>query len=200
MFLLIERVGPRNTIICLNRLERQRCRICVESESEKRMSDQLKHDIDLSREVREALVARKRTLATAESCTGGWIAKTVTDIAGSSHVFDRGFVTYTNQSKQDMLGVSAQTLADHGAVSEETVREMAEGAIDHSMANTSLAVSGIAGPGGGSNEKPVGTVCFAWSGEGFDTVTQKVVLEGDREQVRSQAVVIALKGLLNVIQ
>ena len=110
------------------------------------------------------LTARNESLVTAESCTGGWIAKICTDLPGSSSWFERGFVTYSNASKQELLGVSARTLERHGAVSEATVREMVSGALRHSHAVWGLAVSGIAGPGGGSEDKPVGTVWFAWAG------------------------------------
>ena len=138
------------------------------------------------------------SLATAESCTGGWIAKVMTDIPGSSGWFDRGFVTYTNQAKQDMLGVQADTLQQHGAVSEQTVREMANGALCNSRAGVSVAVSGIAGPGGGSADKPVGTVWLAWAA-GSNIRTLRVHLSGDRGRVREQAVELALKGVLDII-
>jgi len=135
-------------------------------------------------------------LACAESCTGGWIAKVLTDMPGSSAWFDRGFVTYSNEAKQEMLGVSAQTLGDHGAVSRETVLEMARGALVQSAAGSSVAVSGIAGPGGGTVDKPVGTVWIAWAGEGFaEAVCEH--FEGDRDAVRSAAVRAALQGLLD---
>ena len=137
-------------------------------------------------------------LACAESCTGGWVAKVCTDRAGSSHWFDRGFVTYTNESKQELLGVEVKTLEQNGAVSEQTVAEMAQGALARSNAQVSLSISGIAGPGGGTLEKPVGTVYFGWAVAG-KTVTERVHFEGDREAVRSQAVSHALKGVLNVI-
>jgi len=150
----------------------------------------------LAAQVGEVLLNNVSTLATAESCTGGWVAQEITAIAGSSQWFDRGFVTYTNQSKQEMLGVSAQTLSTVGAVSEQTVREMAAGAIDNSTANIALAVSGIAGPGGGSDDKPVGTVWFAWADENGATEAQQFLLAGDRKQVRHQAVAIALQGVI----
>lgn len=151
---------------------------------------------DLSRRIGAALGRRGLVLATAESCTGGWIAKLVTDVAGSSAWFDCGLVTYTNTAKQSLLGVSAQTLARHGAVSEATVREMAEGVLERSRADLSLAVSGIAGPGGGTPDKPVGTVCLAWASREGPTRAQTVYLEGDREAVRRQAAVLALEGVL----
>jgi nicotinamide-nucleotide amidase len=150
----------------------------------------------LSAEVGAWLQARGWTLACAESCTGGWVAQVVTATAGSSGWFDRGFVTYSNAAKMDMLGVSPATLAAHGAVSEETVQEMVIGALAASRADVALAVSGIAGPSGGSPDKPVGMVCFAWSevGEAPRSTTRRFT--GDREAVRRQAVVHALRGLL----
>jgi nicotinamide-nucleotide amidase len=132
---------------------------------------------------------------TAESCTGGWIAKCVTDIAGSSAWLERGFVTYSNAAKQEMLGVASATLAVHGAVSEAVVAEMAAGALAHSHATVAVAVSGIAGPGGGTADKPVGTVCFAWALAGrVEVATCRFA--GDREQVRRDSVVHALAGLI----
>ncbi len=142
------------------------------------------------------LQASRKMLACAESCTGGWIAKVLTDMPGSSAWFDRGFVTYSNLAKQEMLGVSRQTLDDCGAVSRETVLEMARGALAHSAADYSVAVSGIAGPGGGSPDKPVGTVWIAWAGEGFaEAVCEH--FQGDREAVRAATVRTALQGLLD---
>ena len=135
-------------------------------------------------------------LAAAESCTGGWVAKVCTDLPGSSNWFERGFVTYTNVSKQEMLGVDAETLERYGAVSEQTVTEMARGALDRSHAQLAVAISGIAGPGGGSAEKPVGTVCFAWARSGVGTRAERLCFEGEREQVRRLAVAHALKGVL----
>jgi len=145
------------------------------------------------------LAERGWQLAAAESCTGGWIAKTLTDVAGSSAWFDRGFVTYSNQAKQEMLGVRADTLAAHGAVSEAVVREMAEGALSHSRAQLAVSVSGIAGPGGGSPDKPVGTVWIAWTGAGMATRARPYCFDGDRDAVRRQAVETALQGLLDVL-
>ena len=146
-----------------------------------------------------ALKTSGLTLATAESCTGGWVAKVMTDIEGSSRWFDRGFVTYTNESKQEMLAVSAEILSTHGAVSEATVREMALGALQHSHADLSLAISGVAGPGGGSADKPVGTVCFAWASRNDWLVSQRQIFRGDRKAVRMQAVLAALTGVLQKI-
>ena len=147
--------------------------------------------------VEELLVAGVQ-VATAESCTGGWIAKSITDVAGSSACFGYGIVSYSNAAKRSLLGVAAETLDAHGAVSEATVIEMAEGALTASGAGLSVAVSGIAGPDGGTAQKPVGTVYFAWSlrGDGgTDTETALNTLGGDRDDVRRQSVVIALQGL-----
>ena len=150
----------------------------------------------LSEAVGAALMRRQLLLACAESCTGGWVATVVTATAGSSDWFERGFVTYSNSAKQEMLGVPEATLADHGAVSEETARAMAEGALAHSLADIALAITGIAGPGGGSPGKPVGTVCFSWCGKGETAESETRRFVGNREQVRRQAVIHALSGLL----
>lgn len=146
-----------------------------------------------------ALLARGWMLATAESCTGGWVAKVCTDLAGSSLWFERGFVTYTNEAKQEMLGVAPATLAAQGAVSEATVAEMARGALARSRAQVSLAISGIAGPGGATPSKPVGTVCLAWARQGGGVVTRTLYFAGDREAVRRQAVGQALAGVLDIL-
>jgi nicotinamide-nucleotide amidase len=135
-------------------------------------------------------------IAVAESCTGGWVAKVCTDLAGSSQWFERGFVTYTNQAKREMLGVTEGTLAVHGAVSEATVAEMATGALHNSRANIALAISGIAGPGGATDGKPVGTVCFGFARQGGETWTERCHFEGDREAVRRQSVLYGLQGIL----
>ena len=150
----------------------------------------------LAREVGHALKKHEFKLATAESCTGGGAAQLVTSVAGSSEWFDRGFVTYTNVSKREMLGVKTTTLSRFGAVSEQTAREMADGAIAHSHAQAALAITGIAGPGGGTPEKPVGTVCFAWAGKKRATRSVKHHFTGDREAVRRQSIAVALQGLL----
>jgi nicotinamide-nucleotide amidase len=154
----------------------------------------------LSAQVGESLLRRGLMLATAESCTGGWVAQTITAIAGSSQWFERGFVTYSNSSKVELLSVRSETLEWHGAVSEQTVREMAQGALTHSHAQVAVAVSGIAGPGGGSLEKPVGTVCLAWAGIGMETRTQCRVFPGNREAVRRQAVEAVLHGILDLLR
>lgn len=151
---------------------------------------------DLSQQLGRALSARGLTLATAESCTGGWVAEVVTDTAGSSGWFDRGFITYSNQAKADMLGVRTDTLARFGAVSEETAREMAAGAIMSSGADWAISITGIAGPGGGSSVKPVGTVCFGWCRRGGTPGSETRGFSGARRDVRQQAVVHAIEGLL----
>ncbi len=147
--------------------------------------------------VGEALLARKLMLACAESCTGGWVAEVVTATAGSSAWFERGFVTYSNAAKQELLGVRADTLRLHGAVSEAAAAEMAAGALRRSHAQAALAISGVAGPGGGSPDKPVGTVCFAWVLRGEAPTAETARFTGDRETVRRQSVVHALQGLLD---
>ncbi|HYP68028.1 MAG TPA: nicotinamide-nucleotide amidohydrolase family protein [Thiobacillaceae bacterium] len=138
-------------------------------------------------------------LASAESCTGGWLGQVVTSVAGSSQWYERGFITYTNLAKQEMLGVSAATLNAHGAVSEETVREMAQGALKNSRAQISVSVSGIAGPGGGTPRKPVGTVCIAWTSIDGNLSSTTCRLGGDREEIRSRAVAAALRGLIELL-
>ena len=159
----------------------------------------MENDLDLlASQLHQLLIKNKLIVSTAESCTGGWVAKVLTDIAGSSVSFERGFVTYSNDSKQDMLGVNAQTLQRYGAVSEQIVIEMAQGALKNSRASLSMAVSGIAGPSGGSEEKPVGTVWFAWSKEGQTTITQVHHFAGERESVRLQSVKQAILGLIQL--
>lgn len=142
------------------------------------------------------LSRRGECLAAAESCTGGWVAKVCTDLPGSSAWFERGFVTYTNEAKHEMLGVKVATLEAHGAVSEQTVAEMAAGALRHSRAQVSLAISGIAGPGGGSAGKPLGTVWFGWCRQGEAPQTECCRFDGERDQMRRQAVLYALQGVL----
>ena len=139
-------------------------------------------------------------MATAESCTGGWIAKCCTDLAGSSAWFERGFVTYSNEAKMELLGVSAATLGAHGAVSSEVAGEMAHGACARAPVQASVAVTGIAGPDGGSAEKPVGTVWFGWSLGGSVADTEVCCFDGDRNSVRQQTVGYALEGLLNRVR
>ncbi len=153
----------------------------------------------LAEQVGGALKAHGMMVATAESCTGGGIAQALTDISGSSAWFERGFVTYANSAKVEMLGVHQTTLDAHGAVSEATVREMAAGALQHSHADIALAVSGIAGPTGGTPEKPVGTVWFAWAERGGEVRARLHHLTGDRASIREQSVHIALQGALNLM-
>lgn len=138
-------------------------------------------------------------LATAESCTGGGVAQAITEVAGSSVWFERGFVTYSNMSKRQMLGVEEQTLSQFGAVSESVVREMVEGALAHSAAQVALAVSGIAGPEGGTPDKPVGTVWFAWGMKHSATHARRHQFSGNRSEVRAQAVRIALQGVIDLL-
>ena len=142
------------------------------------------------------LLGERQTLVTAESCTGGWVAQCLTAIAGSSEWFDRGFVTYSNAAKQEMLGVPAEMLAEHGAVSQPVAVAMAEGALRNSRADWGVAVTGIAGPSGGSLQKPVGTVCFAWVCRDGRVATGTCHFAGNREEVRAQSVEHALAGLL----
>lgn len=151
--------------------------------------------MQLSEQVGQALKARGATVTSAESCTGGWVAKTLTDIAGSSAWFERGFVTYSNEAKSQMIGVSEATLLDHGAVSEPVVVEMAIGALRAARADYAISVSGIAGPDGGSAEKPVGTVWFGVASASGQGVTQRECFAGDREAVRRQATAYALNLL-----
>jgi nicotinamide-nucleotide amidase len=157
-------------------------------------------DTLLIREVVHALKRQELMLATAESCTGGWVAQVITSVAGSSEWFERGFVAYTNLAKREMLGVSTTILSRYGAVSEQCARAMAEGALTYSHAQVALAITGIAGPSGGTPEKPVGTVCFAWAAKKRDALSRKLVLAGDREAVRRQAVATALQGLLDFLR
>jgi nicotinamide-nucleotide amidase len=154
---------------------------------------------ELSQQLAKLLLQQQKQLAVAESCTGGWLAKTVTDLAGSSQWFERGFVTYSNAAKQEMLGVRPKTLLRDGAVSEAAVQEMSLGALAHSQADISVAISGIAGPGGAVPGKPVGTVCFSWALKDHSHHQHTKHFEGDREAVRLQSVTCALEGLLDVL-
>ena len=154
----------------------------------------------LAKKVGAQLKARGALLVTAESCTGGWAAQALTAIAGSSAWFERGFVTYSNAAKEEMLGVRAATLSRHGAVSEQTAREMALGALAHSRGTLALAITGVAGPTGGSAEKPVGTVCFAWARKGKPASAETRHFAGDREAVRRQSVEHALGRVLELLE
>ena len=153
----------------------------------------------LAAQVGGLLKSHGLTLATAESCTGGGVAHAITDVAGSSAWFERGFITYSNLAKQQMLGVSEAMLIQHGAVSEAVVREMVAGALANSAAQLALAVSGIAGPEGGTPDKPVGTVWFAWGIKHGATHAQRHQIDGNRAAVRAQAVRIALQGALDLL-
>jgi nicotinamide-nucleotide amidase len=153
---------------------------------------------ELAPQVGAALKAHGLRLVTAESCTGGWVSMALTAIAGSSDWFERGYVTYSNAAKRDDLGVQEETLRRHGAVSEQTASEMAAGAIRGTGAQVALAITGIAGPTGGTTAKPVGTVCFAWAHGGkISSETRR--FDGDRESVRRQSVLHALQGLLQLL-
>jgi len=153
--------------------------------------------VELAAELGRRLAVRGAWAATAESCTGGLVAGAITAIAGSSGWFERGFVTYSNEAKIELLGVDAETLARHGAVSQATARAMAEGAIRGSRANIAVAVTGVAGPAGGTPAKPVGMVCFAWAARGGPTTDATHHFPGDREAVRRASVVVALQGLID---
>jgi nicotinamide-nucleotide amidase len=155
--------------------------------------------LDMAERLGRALHGTGLRLATAESCTGGGLAYAITAIPGSSEWFERGFVTYTNDAKLEMLSVPHETLAKHGAVSEQTAASMAIGALVHTPADLSVSITGIAGPDGGTKEKPVGTVCLGWARRGGDTRTARVVFEGDRARIREQAILTALQGLLDLL-
>lgn len=155
--------------------------------------------MSLPQRVAQRLKARGDRIVTAESCTGGWVAQELTAIAGSSQWFERGFVTYSNEAKQEMLGVRAETLREHGAVSEETAAEMARGALEKSRGTVALAITGIAGPSGGTPAKPVGTVCFGWATTGKPPRAETKRFSGDREAVRRQSVDYSLEKLLQLL-
>ncbi|MEH6575827.1 MAG: CinA family protein [Amphritea sp.] len=150
----------------------------------------------LVKELAALALERNVRIATAESCTGGWVATEITALAGSSEWFECGFITYSNIAKHRMLGVPQELFISSGAVSESVVTAMAQGAIDNSEATLSVSVSGVAGPGGGSAEKPVGTVWMAWALAGEAINTQRFLFAGDRDSVRRVAVYEALKGLI----
>jgi nicotinamide-nucleotide amidase len=154
----------------------------------------------LAARVGKALKTRKLMLVTAESCTGGGVGEAVTRVPGSSEWFERGFITYTYISKHEMLGVKTQTLKISGAVSEQTACEMAKGALKKSRAQMALAVSGTAGPSGGTREKPVGMVCFAWARKGGTVVSETRHFKGDRQAVRRQSVKRGLQGVLEMLE
>jgi nicotinamide-nucleotide amidase len=155
--------------------------------------------VDLAARVGQALKAKGLLLATAESCTGGGVSQAITEVAGSSEWFERGFVTYSNASKTELLKVPADMIAQFGAVSEEVAAAMAEGALANSHAHVSISTTGIAGPGGAVPGKPVGTVCFGWS-FARNTRAERLIFPGDRQAVREQAVRHGLQGLLDFLE
>ena len=152
----------------------------------------------LAKKLGRKLKSARALLVTAESCTGGWAAQVVTSVPGSSDWFERGFVTYSNAAKKALLGVRPRTLKDHGAVSEETAREMARGALAHSEGSVALAITGVAGPTGGNRAKPVGTVCFAWA-RGRKVRSETRHFRGNRTNVRRRSVIHALQGVLKTL-
>ena len=155
---------------------------------------------DMAERAGRFLLERRMFLVTAESCTGGGLAEIITRIPGSSRWFERGYVTYSNDAKQELLGVNPDIIARCGAVSEETVLSMAEGALANSHAHISVAITGIAGPEGGTPEKPVGTVCIAWAVNEMNPRVVSTVFQGDRLQVRQQACLLALQGLIDIVE
>lgn len=158
----------------------------------------MKTSAELKRFV-ELLKQRQLNVATAESCTGGMLAQQLTSLAGSSAYFDRGWVTYSNASKTDLLAVPAELITEQGAVSEAVAKAMALGALVRSQADLAIAITGIAGPGGGSADKPVGTVCFAWAVRQRQCLTRRVQFSGDRKHIRELACEIALKGSCEIL-
>lgn len=172
----------------------------------KSRSMQTKHVISdisirtLARETGDFLRTRGLMLVTAESCTGGWLAKAITDLAGSSAWFERGFITYSNDSKTEVLDVAPRTLDTHGAVSEETAREMTAGALRRSRGDLAIAITGVAGPDGGTPDKPVGTVWIAWRRRDAEGLAAHFRFEGDRDCVRRASVIAALEGVLHRIE
>lgn len=155
--------------------------------------DELEH---LAAQLGAALMRNGWRIAVAESCTGGWAAQAMTAVAGSSLWFERGFVTYSNDAKQDLLDVAGKTLVQHGAVSTETAREMTEGVLRRSRAQVAFAITGIAGPTGGSPDKPVGTVCFSWAWPDHTPRVERMLFPGDRRQIRAQSVRHAFRKML----
>ena len=156
--------------------------------------------LELSSEVGRVLVVQHLKLVTVESCTGGWIGQSLTAVAGSSAWYERGFVTYSDASKSDLVGVPRELISRSGAVSEPVVRAMARGALSHSPADLALAVTGIAGPDGGSADKPVGTVWLGWIARTGMERAEQYLFTGDREAVRRQSVIEALSGLIRFLQ
>jgi nicotinamide-nucleotide amidase len=155
--------------------------------------------IKLAAEVGKALLTRKIYITTAESCTGGGVSYYLTAIPGGSQWFDRGFITYSNEAKIEQIGVDPATIERFGAVSKEVAMEMAEGALKHSMADISVAITGIAGPEGGSADKPVGTVWIAWNRRGYRAQASVEIFRGDRHAVREQTIAAALRGVQELL-
>lgn len=153
----------------------------------------------LAQEVGQALIAKKLMLSFAESCTGGLASATITNIPGSSAWFDGGVVTYSNQAKQDLIGVSGESLRQYGAVSEQVASEMAIGLLKQGRADIVVSVTGIAGPDGGTSEKPVGTVCFAWASKNSPVKTQRSLFTGSRQEIRQQSVRTMLLGIKDLL-
>lgn len=156
--------------------------------------------IEQAKQLAELLIKANAKLVTAESCTGGGLAEILTRLPGSSAWFERGYVSYANDAKIELLNVNSKTLALYGAVSEEIAREMVVGAVKNSHANIGVSVTGVAGPGGGTVEKPVGTVCFGWNVRETIIKTKRVVFNGDRLAIREQSCLLALQGLIDEMQ
>ena len=154
---------------------------------------------DLTKTLAQILLSKNWTVSLAESCTGGLICATLTELAGSSEWFERGYITYSNEAKAECLDVSPQLIESYGAVSEEVAKAMAEGARINSGSNVAISITGVAGPSGGSAEKPVGTVCFGWATEN-QTLTKTMHFDGDRQMVRQQAVKFALAELIALLR
>lgn len=154
----------------------------------------------LAEKVGKLAGGQKKVLVTAESCTGGWVAQAITDVPGSSGWFERSFVTYSNKAKHEMLSISGRILLEFGAVSRQTVEAMADGALKNSTGDIAVAVSGIAGPGGGTRMKPVGTVWFAWATRDGELESKMEKLKGNRREVRAQSVLVALQGICDLLE
>ena len=154
---------------------------------------------DLTKTLAQILLSRNWTVSLAESCTGGLVCATLTELAGSREWFERGYITYSNQAKVECLGLPSQLIESNGAVSEQVAKAMAEGARINSGSNVAISITGIAGPSGGSVEKPVGTVCFGWATEN-QTLTKTIHFDGDRQMIRQQAVEFALTELIALLR
>ncbi len=154
---------------------------------------------DLTKTLAAILLSRNWTVSLAESCTGGLVCATLTELAGSSEWFERGYITYSNEAKTECLGVPSQLIESHGAISEQVAKAMAEGARINSGSNVAISITGIAGPSGGSAEKPVGTVCFGWATES-QTLTKTMHFEGNRQTIRQQATEFALAELIALLR